>query len=445
MMKIVIQLIFSLLILFHSTNLMAENCVVVIFGGSKSWISLLPGQATDISIDVASLITSQAKKTGCEILSFSNDSEKSFFEKLKTLKRSPYDKPGTNYHFAFADHGTSANAKNINDSYIITGLGEYSTYGKLMGALKEDLPKGAHITFQTNNCWPNMSEAIIANDLETHFDICGGSSTSRERMSWNMHELSTSKSGESVGAYGVVGLSFANDMKKNLSRFPSMSEFHYSAKKGDLGNQKRQAGLTTSLSFADLKLKEMKQKSLLNSQDIFETISGINWKNDKALDTFLANTDSQIKMQTDSMLSGMCTIKSAAPYDNFLKTFSALYQNLMNNNPDLLPAPYSKQSKSAKNYFLRNQKNLADLLSTNARERAIFVKKYEFYPKENYKNVEALWNKLISAQNEKLADYEFNLRLLQEGKTIQNFMNSANIKDKERFQKFLDCENRAML
>lgn len=224
-MKKILAMLF--IFTFHSSPLLAGNCVFVIMGGSKSWISILPGGPTDISIDVDAAVKDEARKTGCQIISMANDDESTFLNNLKALKKT---KPGTNYHLAFTDHGAPP-VKNILDSALITGLGKHTTYGKFLVALKENIPKGSHVTFQTNNCWGNISEAVIASKLESHFEICGGSSTSAQQMSWNMHELYFRDNGVVIGPYGALGLHYANQFKKKNGRTPGIADFHHNAKK----------------------------------------------------------------------------------------------------------------------------------------------------------------------------------------------------------------------
>lgn len=435
------NLILLFALLFNSTILLAKssgNCVFVIMGGSKDWKSLLPGIPTDISIDVDAAVKKEAAKSGCQIISMANDNEANFLKNLKSLSKVS---PGTTFHLAFTDHGAPAD-QNVNKSVVVTGKQQYTTYQKLLNALKENIPKGSHVTFQTNMCWPHVSEAIIANNLESHFEMCGGSSTSSKQMSWNRHDLSINMNGEVAGPYGAVGLNFANEFKEKNGRAPSMTDFHYHAKKGDLGNLSRQPGLTTSLSFANNTLLLKKQISPLVGSDMNELLLEINWKNDAALDNFLNSSNKKIVEFTETHINGTCLNFAKTPYDSFIKKIAPVYYNLINSNFDTLPAPYGVQSKLAKDWLLKNQKNLTKIISSIAIEKAEFVKKNQHFPKEKYPEVEAQWNKLQDKYSTKLRDYEFNLRVLQEGKVVQDFMNNSTAEEKTRFQKFVDCESK---
>lgn len=432
-----LTLLFISLFILNSHRARAADCVFVIMGGKKEWVSLLPGLSTDISIDVDAAVKKEAARSGCKIITTANDTEKDFLEKFKELKKS---RAGTTFHLAFTDHGAPPGPK-INDSVLITGSGEYTTYGKFLAALKENIPKGSHVTFQTNNCWPNMSEALIANNTESHFQMCGGSSTSSEQMSWNLHRVYADDDGSLVGPYGALGLRFVNDYKKKYGKNPSLQEFHYHAKKGDLGNIKRQPGLTTSISFAQSVAKKKSKNPILKT-DVDDLLLAINWKNDTALENFLHTPRKSLEQLTENAMTGNCKTYSKDPFGQFLKVIAPLHDNLVDTNFLNLPAPLASQSIAAQKWMKQNQKKLAVLLTKIAIEKAEFINKNKHHPKEKYKNIEELWNELKEKHTRSLRDYEFNLRILQEGKVTQNFLNVATPEEKNRFQNFLNCENK---
>lgn len=419
---------------------LAGPCVVVIFGGAKEWITLAHGLTTDISIDVNSAVKAQAAKTGCRILAMANDSEKEFYQNLEKLKSPLYSAKGTTYHFAFTDHGAPPGTK-INDSVLITGQQEYTTYAKFMGELKRLIPKGSHITIQTNTCWGgNMASALFANNMDNEFSICSSSSTAPQVMSWNLHDLEKNDDGQTIGPYGAVGLSYANDFKKTNGRFPGLDDFHHHAKRGDLGNLAKLPGHTTSVSFAEESLAKLKIKSPLGLMELYGAISDFNWTPGKALDQFLARPIGLQNGETESILNGVCLKCNTNPFSDMIKRFSPLYKELMNQPLTNLPSPFAERTNQARNFLLSHQKQLAALLTDMARERAEFVKKNEHYPKEKYASIEESWKEMVKKQEHKLSDYLFNLRLLQEGKTVQLFFNTAGPNEKKRFQKYLDCE-----
>lgn len=431
------RLILILFLVLTSESSMAANCTFVIMGGSKDWLSLMPGVNTDISIDVDTAVKMEAMRSGCKIVAMSNDTEADFLTKIKTLPK----KAGMTYHLAFTDHGLPA-GKNINDSLMITGISNHTTFAKFIDALKVSIPAGSHISYHTNNCYPNLAEALIANNLEKHFDICGGSSTVSEQMSWNMHDLEVYTNGNYSGPYGAVGLHFANDFKKKFGVNPSMSDFHAKAKRGDRGNLTRQPGLVTSMRFANNTIVAKKIKSPLLATDVNELLLAVNWKNDDALNKFLAIPKKTLIESTESFMNGSCKTYQANPFEDFLKTIVPLYSTLLRSDYDSLPAPYGQQSKVAKAWLLANQKKLAVLIATNAREKAEFLKKYKNYPKEKYSNVEEEWQTIKQKQGFALRDFEFNLRTLQEGLVLQSFMINATKEEKARYQAFLACENK---
>lgn len=430
-------LFFITILTSAEVNASDSNCVFLIMGGKKEWVSLLPGLSTDISIDVDAAVKKEAARSGCKIITTANDSEEVFLAKIKELKKSP---KGATFHLAFTDHGAPAGPK-LNDSLLVTGPGEYITYGKFFAALKENIPKGSHVSFQTNNCWPHLSEALIENNTEGQFEMCGGSSTIPEQMSWNLHRIYTEDDGTLAGPYGALGLRFANEYKKKNGKNPSLQEFHYHAKKGDLGNLKRQPGLTTSVSFAQSVVQKKSKNSLLKT-DIDDLLLAINWKNDAALEKFLKVDKKSLENLTEKSIDGTCTVYSKDPFGQFLKIIAPLQANLVNTNFLNLPAPISSQSIAAQKWMKNNSKFLAKLLSGIAMEKAQFIKKHKLHPKEKYEKIEKLWEELTEKHSMSLRDYEFNLRILQEGKLVQNFMNVASNDEKKRFSNFLTCETK---
>lgn len=435
-------LFFLLLLALYSNSIFAEtnNCVFVVMGGSKNWLSLFPMEKTDLSINVDAEIKKEAYKSGCRVISMANDDEATFLKKISQLSS---EKPGTSFHLAFTDHGAPA-GKNVRDSALITGLGEHTTYGKFMDTLKAAIPKGSHITFQTNSCWPNITEAIVASKLESHFKICGGSSTVSEQMSWNLPHLRENYEGRLVGPYGAAGLHFANQFKKKYKRAPSMAEFHYHAKKADFGNIGKQPGLISSASYAHKTLLQKKQKSPLLPVDIGKVLSGISWKDDSALEKFLNSSNADLTRATQSHLNGTCAVYGKNPFDDFIKQIAPVYTQLVNSNFADLPTPYRNESLSAKNWLIKNQKKFTAILSQIAREKAEFVQKNKIFPREKYPKIEEDWEEMNRLHAKLLYDYQFNLRILQEGKVVQNFLNTASTEEKNRFSKFIDCESKPM-
>lgn len=429
-------------LLLLSTSAFAGDCVVVVLGGAKEWVTLLPGIGTDISIDVDKAVRMEVVRTGCRMIPLANDNEKDFYENLSRLKKPPYNKPGTKYHIAFTDHGAPPGGK-INDSLIITGKGEYTKNARFMNELKTIIPKGAQVTYQTNTCWGgSFAEAVFANNMDEHFSMCGGSSTAPHVMSWNLHSLSRTDEGKLIGPYGAVGLNYANEVKRTTSRFPGIFDFHNQAKKGDMGNLSRQPGLTSSVAFAHYKLLQAKIKSPMDTSDVTDTLMNFNWKPGNAVEDYLRKSVLDQSMMAQTALVGACASTAKNPYTDFLKKFGPLYQTLVHQNLDELPAPIGARTKAAKDYLVRNQRRFATLLATVARERAQFVKDNALHPREKYTEVEEKWKKLLREQNNKMSEFMFHFRNLQEGKTVQTFLNRASAAEKKRFLNILECEKK---
>lgn len=432
----------SLLSPFLSFEASAGDCVVVILGGAKEWVTLLPGIGTDISIDVDKAVRMETLRTGCRMIPLANDNEKDFYEGLSRLKKPPYNKPGTKYHIAFTDHGAPPSGK-INDSLIITGKGEYTKNSRFMNELKTIIPKGSQVTYQTNTCWGgSFADAVFANNMDEHFSMCGGSSTAPHVMSWNLHSLTRTDEGKLIGPYGALGLHYANEVKRTTSHFPGISDFHHQAKKGDVGNLSRQPGLTSSVAFAHYKLLQAKMKSPIDTTDVTDTLMNFNWKPGTAVEDYLRQPVFQQSQVAQTALVGACTSNVKNPFTDFLKKFGPIYQTLVNQEFDSLPDPVGQRTKAARDYLIRNQRKFATLLATVARERAQFVKDNALHPREKYTEVEEKWNKLKRQQNAKMSDFLFHFRNLQEGKTVQAFLARASAPEKKRFLNLLECEKK---
>jgi len=435
-------LIIFLIVSFHFKDAVASsNCVFVVFGGAKDWGTILPGIPTDVSIDIDHIIKKEANKTGCEVLAMANDTEEDFLEKLKKLKK---NKPGMNYHLAFTDHGINYNGKGL-DSLLVTGKGQSTTYKKFFEALKENIPKGSHITYETHYCWSRMGEMIIESQLDSHFEICGGSSSSPEVLSWHSPSMSKNERGQLGGPYGGVGLNFANQHLKKKRVAPSFTEFHFEAKKGDVANLIRNPGLTTSLTYVKNVLQSKNIKVPLVSGEIGEVLSEVYWKDDQAVDNFLKSSSVETINNLSQYFEGQCPLPTTkTPFNDFIRRITPIYTDLMEINFSSLPEPYKTQSIDAKSWLEASRKNLITLLTKFATEKAQFIVTNRSFPREKFKKTEDEWKELKQKQMEALREYAFNLRIVQEGKMLQKFMMNSTPEEQARFKKLLECEQKPM-
>ncbi|RPJ78468.1 MAG: hypothetical protein EHM20_03830 [Alphaproteobacteria bacterium] len=365
-----------------------------------------------------------------------NDTEENFVSNLQKLKKF---KSGTTFHLAFTDHG-GRGKESVDDSLVVTGAGNYITYKNLLLTLEENIPKGSHVTFQSNSCWPLFSEAIISTKIESKLDICGATSTVSEQMSYNAHKIAFDKNGKKNGPFGAIGLNFANEYKSRNGRYPSTLDFNFHAKKGDIANMSRQPGLLTSLTYAKTQLILKKKQDPLFYLDLNNVLDKIDWNGDTAIDNFITGPQSHNIVVNDTP-GAACKDCVKSIYGELIRVVEPI-NNLVNSNFDLLPSPFKEQSWQAKTWLKKNQKSLAKILKNNLKEKNDFIKKYERFPKEKYAATEEQWNKLVSKQSMALKEYQFNMRIIQEGKMLQDFIKSATPSERSRFQKFLDCENK---
>lgn len=431
----------KLLILICITMLIqpakASDCVFVILGGAKVLAKELAGTGyTDISDDVFIAVTKEAKQTGCQIISMANDTEKKFVSNLEQLKKF---KPGTKFHLAFTDHGARGK-ESIEESLVVTGAGNYITYKNLLLRLEENIPPGSHVSFQSNSCWPLLSEAIISTKTESKIDICGATSTVSEQMSYNNHKIAVVKQGNKSGPFGAIGINFANEYKKRNGHYPSTLDFNFHAKRGDMGNMSRQPGLLTSLTYAKMQLILKKKQDPLFYIDLNNVLDKINWKSDTAIDNFITGPQSHSIVENETA-GESCKNCVKSPFGGLIRVAEPI-NNLVSTSFDLLPSPFKEQGWQARTWLKKNQKSLAKILENNLKEKNDFIKKHERFPKEKYSATEEKWKKLIARQSLELKDYHFNLRIIQEAKMLQDFIMTASADEKKRFQKFLDCEKK---
>ena len=426
---------------FSSMSFAKDDCVFFVMGGAKDWMTLLPKIVTDISISVDAGVKEQARRTGCDIISTSNDTPEDFKKHLAKLKKY---KPGTKFHFALTDHGAPPDMRNINGSWLTTGMGQFISYHDFFTNLKNTIPKGSHLTFHVNTCYPGMNDALLANKMEDHFDVCSSSSTMPELMSMNLHELEKLPNGNVRGPYGVLGLDYANEFKKKNGRAPSLTDFHLNGRKGDLGNLKRAPGMTTSMTFAYRVLQKKKMPIPLAHSDLEQRIAIINWKDKDALEKFLSTSKEEIAQTIQMQLAPQCQTKLADPFGKFLNGLAPVYQALMQESSELLPSPYKEYTEASRSWLRAHQKDLHSMLALVAKEKAEFIEKKKLYPREKYPEVEEEWQTMSLRHSEMMSKFDYHLRQMQEGKMLREFFVSATPAERERFNTYHKCEQRPM-
>lgn len=421
-----------------------KNCLIIVVGGAKDWITLAPGIPTDISIDVDAAARKEARRTGCRVITGQNQDEAEFKAMLKRASKPPYSRPGTTVHMTFTDHGTPQPGNGKGGMYIGKGVSiQNQDFSKL---LTENFPKGSRMTFSTNICWGSMTEMVTAFNLDSHFDICGSTSTHPNEYSWNVKKIYKDGNGI-IGPYTAVALSHTADLMEQSQNAPSVAAFHMNGKRGDFGNFARLPGFLSSTTFARSVLKANgKQPDVDNFPlDVF---FGEKLKLDGHQDRFSAIGKVKLKAEILKATNEVCATN---PHDDnlekFLSQFSELYKRLKDVVPDDLPGPYKMQAMRSSRWLENNKVKLANLITN------YLSAKNDFWTKNKTRSLdpkqsEALkneWEAIKQAHLRSLKDHLFHIRNMQEARTVRDFFKVAKPHEKERFAKFIACERKPVL
>lgn len=421
-----------------------KNCLIIVVGGAKDWITLAPGIPTDISIDVDAAARKEARRTGCRIITGQNQDEAEFKAMLERASKPPYMRPGATVHMTFTDHGTPQPGNGTGGMYIGKGVSiRNQDFSKI---LTDNFPKGSRMTFSTNICWGSMTEMVTAYNLDSHFDICGSTSTHPNEYSWNVKKIYKNESGM-IGPYSAVGLSRAADLMEINQSAPSVASFHASAKRGDYGNSFRLPGFLSSTTFARSVLKANKKQAEVDAFPL-DVFFGENLKLDGHQDRFSAI--GKVKLKQD-ILKATNEVCATDPYDDkfdkFLSQFSELYKRLKDVVPDDLPEPYKTQAMRSSRWLENNKVKLAELITNYLSARNDFWTKNKarsLDPKQS-EVLKAEWEAIKFSQLNSLKDHLFHIRNMQEARTVRDFYKVAKPHEKERFAKFIACEKKPVL
>lgn len=432
----------SLIVLSQSAFAAEKNCLIIVVGGAKEWLSLLPGMPTDISIDVDAAARKEARRTGCRIISGHNQDEAEFKDMLKRASKPPYYKPGTNVHMTFTDHGAPQPGNGKGGLYI--GKGISIPNKDFSQALTENFPRGSRMTFSTNICWGSMTEMVTAYNLDSHFDICGGTSTHPDHFSWNTSKIGKFKD-EVYGPYSAVGLSFVADSMTSNTSAPSLARFHQVAKRGDIANIKRIPGFLSSTTYAR---DVLKSKGALPEVDDLPLEVFFGEKINGQEDRLFTMEEKQMKAHILKAMDEQCAPDLIGDnFQKFLSNFSELYKRLSSVVPAKLPEPYKTQALKSSGWLNNNKAKLADLVAkylTVKREFWFKNKKRSLDPKQS----EALkkeWEAIQNQHHYSFNEHLFHIRNMQEARTVADFLKTAKPVEKARFEKFVACEKRPVL
>lgn len=439
----------ALSLFFISQNAMAgQNCLIILIGGAKEWLTLfIPTLSTDISIDVDAAARREAKRTGCRVISGANQSENEFKEMIKKASKPPYFTPGTTVHLSFTDHGTPQPGNGKGSLYIGKGTAiQNQDFAKL---LTDNFPQGSRLTYATNICWGSMTEMVTAFNLDSKFDICGGTSTHPDHYSWNARRLNKVSS-VTTGPYTAVGLSNAADQMDNGQKAPSVVSFHKNAKLGDISNLIRIPGFISSTTFARSTLKTKKSRAEVDQyplQALFNfRVSPVEAEN-LLRGMGLQKMKSDILKTMSPSAQDNCPPNQHGPFHDFLDDFRGVYERLTEIVPDNLPEPYKSQALQSSRWLMANKDSLALHMAAFIKAKADFWAKNKARAKDPKQSgaLIAEWESLESSLKNPLTNYLFHMRNLQESKTVADFLVSATHEEKARFQKFLACERRPVL
>lgn len=432
----------SLLFLSGTTLAAKNDCLIIMVGGGKEWPLFKPAITTDISILVDKEAKAAANKTGCKIISGHNQSPEEFKEMIRKAGRPPYYKPGTTVHMTFTDHGTPQPKDGKNGNLYI-GVGTTIRHADLAEILKTSFPKGSRLTFGSSICWGSLSEMVTYQNLDSHFDVCGGTSTHPSYVSMNMMEISRGPKGIKSGPYVAVGLDAAAS-NPNLT----VAEYHATGKFYDLANLYRMPGFLSSTTYARMILKEKGIEPLIDDhplESLIETSVSIN-NIDSMVEKF-----SEIKLQDDiaNVLKNGddCTLNTDPSFHSFVKSVGTVFKTLSGPVPSSLPQPYRGNSSQAALFLKYNKKDLPRLLSKFYKAKMDFWAKNKtraLDPKQSAA-LKAEWKEMAIKLKRPLKTFLYHSRVLQEGRTVADFLAVASKQQRARFNKFVACESRPLL
>jgi hypothetical protein len=437
-----LALALALALLTHSPTLLAQaRCVFVTMGGDLAWISLLGnliGESTDIAIQIDSAIKKEARRTGCTLVSINNDDEAGFLRQVRELGERH---EAAHYHLAFTGHNFTGSLKPLEAPFIV-GNGHETTFGRFLDALKDGLPRGSRVTFHSNTCFPMMSEAVVAKKLDTHFDICGSSSTVPWRASYNYRQT-FEFNGRRLGGYGVMGF-----QQWDPSRPLDVAGFHAAGKQGDAANAGRQPGLTTSQAFAlaTLQARFPRRISPLGMEDLDARLNSVPWKASPSLSGFLARSPEEILRDTSYLLG-----RSSRPDEEtdsarqYVRNAYGLLTSLQSSDMEPIPEPYHGQARRAREWLGKYSTNLLSLLVRIAREKSTMLLDLRAAGSAKSPETDPRWADLESVHSLWLHDYKVQFRILQEAQLVQSFLLSATPAERSRYLKLVTCESRPLM
>lgn len=226
----------------------AGNCVVVVVGGAQTKPAAGSKEPRDIASDVLEHTLKTTGKADCQVVSGTNQTPEEFELMLQRAAKLRRDAK-TQFHFTFTDHGTQ--------NFVYLKEGVFLPYAKVNEILKRNFPAKTPMSYSSSNCYGDLSNFVLDQNLDSHFNICGGESTFPGRLSLNLRIYRNDLRGER-GAYTAA-------MVNALAKGEPLDRAHLAASRADSGNLARVPGLLTSQA---LVYKELQRSGHFTKEDL---------------------------------------------------------------------------------------------------------------------------------------------------------------------------------
>jgi hypothetical protein len=449
-MRQLLPIIALSLLISQNLHAQSRNCLVILVGGAKEWNSLLSprtwGKPNDISVDVDRVVSLEAKRTGCKVISGSNQNYDEFSRMIKTASKPPYFTSGTTVHISLNDHGNSQ-FLGPDERSLVIGNGKTIMHSSLNNLLRESFPKGARLTTSSSICFGSTPEFPFHFNLDGHFDICGSASTHPEKFSYNSRNIER-YAGRIHGPYSGVGLAAAAD-RAAANRNLSLNEYHQVAKRGDLGNIHKLPGFLTSVAFARHVLLKKKVKVSLDSSPFMQLLERT--PTTEKIEQTIANfNNSKVYNQILKIMNqfGDCPNPGPDPVlKQFFQDFSDFFKTLELSEMEKLPEPMKTQARVANNFLNNNKNGLTKMITSFLKGKVSFWARMKagLSDPSQSRAIISEWDKERTRLTAGLSRYLFNMRSIQEAKTIQKFLSIATPEERDRYMKFVKCESRPVI
>jgi len=420
-----------------------RNCLVVLIGGGIEY------RNDPANIDAAQKwleqVRTQAQKTGCRIAEQSNQSRDEFLNFVRSL--SSQTDSQTKVHFSLMDHGAPQPLDKPLNGQLVTGMGKRVKIGEFFDAISETFPR-QHLSFDSSICYANLNGALLEYNRTKNLQMCGASSISELDKSNNQVE----RSEEDGNIYGIYsGLSMevmAQQIEMGLT--PTTVDTHLQARRADRANSSRRQGTLTSIEYARSILKKRGEEDLLAiapleylareqgvPREVWESFARPseetpyleNWS-EYWSETHFKNSCQPFKDQTGFLGS---LLNSFDPHLFTLKHLVKEPTEVPSLNWRVRAAKRSLQNDLP---MIRKEMIKANLMRKN------FLERYAQNPEDLKLNAEVRrrWSNLNAAITRTLAPYAADMRILQEAKVRQDFLEVASPEERRVFERYQACE-----